>query len=365
MSSDADIAVRLPPVAPGGVLLWLRQRLFNNWYNSLLTLALGWGVAQLLVGFYRWAIGNAVLFATPQQCAVLEGKGACWAVILQMGRFILFGRYTYDQQWRPALAVGLFVAMLVATCFRRFWGVSLLIAWAAVYVLFAILMWGGILGLPYVEQSAWGGLPLTLVLSVVALTFAFPFGVLLALGRRSNLPVIRSLSVGFIELIRGVPLVTVLFMASVMFPLFLPEGLDIDRLLRALVALTLFCSAYIAEVVRAGLQGLPRGQYEAADALGLSYWAKTRLIVLPQALRIVIPPLVGICISTVKNTSLVLIVGLFDLLTTGSNVLKDPLWREYFAEVYLFVALIYFCFCFFMSQFSQSVERQLRRRQGP
>jgi general L-amino acid transport system permease protein len=286
-------------------------------------------------------------------------------VLLEQGRFILFGRYTYDQQWRPALALAIFVVLLTATCFRRFWGRWLLFAWALVYLLVAVLMWGGIFGLPYVEQSQWGGLPLTLIISVVALTFAFPFGVLLALGRRSTLPIIHAFSAGYIELIRGVPLVAVLFMASVMFPLFLPEGMDIDRLLRAIVALTLFCAAYIAEVVRAGLQGLPRGQYEAADSLGLSFWAKNRLIVLPQALRIVIPPLVGIAISTLKNTSLVLVVGLFDLLTTASNVLKDPNWRTNFVEVYLFVALIYFCFCFFMSQFSQSVERQLRRRQGP
>src|SRR6185437_4040515 len=227
--------------------------------------------------------------------------------------------------------------MLAATCFRRLWGRWLLMGWAALYVVFGVLMWGGVLGLPYVEQSLWGGLPLTLVLSVVAVSLTIQFGVLLALGRRSSLPVIHSLSVGYIELIRGVPLVTVLFMASVMFPLFLPEGMDIDRLLRALVAITLFCAAYIAEVVRAG----------------------------PQGLRLVIPPLVGICISTFKNTTLVVLVGLFDLLNTASTTLKDPLWREEFAEVYLFTALIYFGFCFFMSQFSQSVERQLRRRQGP
>jgi general L-amino acid transport system permease protein len=346
MTMQAPTAMS-PPIAAGGPLLWLRQRLFNSWYNSLLTILLGYGLARLLVALFGWA------------------TNASWAVVGGMGRFILFGRYTYDEQWRPALAVALFVAMLAITCFRRFWGVRLLIAWAALYLVFGLLMWGGLLGLPFVEQSAWGGLPLTLVLAVVALTFAFPIGVLLALGRRSSLPVIHALSVGFIELIRGVPLVTVLFMAAVMFPLFLPEGMEIDRLLRALVALTLFCSAYVAEVIRAGLQGLPRGQYEAADALGLSYATKMRLIVLPQALRIVIPPLVGIGISTFKNTSLVLIVGLFDLLNTASTTLKDPLWREDFVQVYLFVALIYFAFCFFMSQFSQSVERQLRRRQGP
>jgi general L-amino acid transport system permease protein len=365
MSADADMVGRLAPVSSFQPAQWARKRLFNNWYNALLTVVFGLAIVQILVSLYRWALANAVLFATPQQCQALAGKGACWAVVLQQGRFILFGRYTYDQQWRPALGIALFLLMLAATCFRRLWGRWLLMGWAALYVVFGVLMWGGVLGLPYVEQSLWGGLPLTLVLSVVSLTFAFPFGVLLALGRRSSLPVIHSLSVGYIELIRGVPLVTVLFMASVMFPLFLPEGMDIDRLLRALVAITLFCAAYIAEVVRAGLQGLPRGQYEAADALGLGFWAKTRLVVLPQALRLVIPPLVGICISTFKNTTLVVLVGLFDLLNTASTTLKDPLWREEFAEVYLFTALIYFGFCFFMSQFSQSVERQLRRRQGP
>lgn len=365
MTVEAGMPSPLAPSVTLGPVRWARSNLFNGWFNSLLTLGLVYVIARVAIVFYRWAIGNALLFATPQQCQALEGKGACWAVIVEWGRFILFGRYPYDQQWRPALAIGLFVLLLGATCVRRLWGRWLLLAWAAVYVLFLLLMWGGVLGLSPVEQTLWGGLSLTLALSVVALTFAFPFGVLLALGRRSPLPVIRSFSTGYIELIRGIPLVAVLFMAMVMLPLFLPEGMDIDRLPRALVAFTLFCAAYIAEVVRAGLQGLPRGQYEAADAIGLSYWAKMRLVVLPQALRIVIPPLVGIAISTFKNTSLVLVVGLFDLLTTGSNVLKDPLWRGDFAEVYLFVALIYFCFCFFMSQFSQSVERQLRRRQGP
>jgi general L-amino acid transport system permease protein len=222
-------------------------------------------------------------------------------------------------------------------------------------------MWGGVLGLSYVSQDNWGGLPLTVILAVATCVFGFPFGILLALGRRSTLPAIRSVSIAYIELVRGVPLITVLFMASVMFPLFLPPGTNFDKLLRTQIAFILFAAAYIAEVVRGGLQALPKGQYEAADALGLSYWHKTGLIVLPQALRMVIPALVNTFIATFKDTSLVITIGLFDLLSAAKTALTDPVWRSYYVEVYFFVALIYFCFCFFMSRYSQNLETQLRK----
>jgi general L-amino acid transport system permease protein len=207
----------------------------------------------------------------------------------------------------------------------------------------------------------WGGLPLTLILAVVGMAFAFPLAILLALGRRSRLPAVRTICVAYIELIRGVPLITVLFMASVMLPLFLPTGMTIDKLLRAQLAFILFAAAYLAEVIRGGLQAIPKGQIEAADALGLGYWRRTRLIVLPQALAMVIPPLVNTFIGTFKDTTLVIIIGLFDLLGTINASLSDANWRGTSVEAYVFAAAIYFCFCFFMSRYSQMLEREFNK----
>ncbi len=234
--------------------------------------------------------------------------GACWAFIGEKLRFILFGRYPYAEQWRPLFAVAIFIGLILASCDRRMWGRRLTLLWPSGLVLVGILMWGGVFGLKYVDTESWSGLPLTLILAVIGMVFAFPFAILLALGRRSRLPAVRIFSVGYIELVRGVPLITVLFMASVMLPLFLPTGFTIDKLLRAQVAFILFAAAYLAEVIRGGLQAIPKGQIEAADALGLGYWRRTRLIVLPQALAMVIPPLVNNFIGAFKNTSLVLII---------------------------------------------------------
>jgi general L-amino acid transport system permease protein len=216
-----------------------------------------------------------------------------------------------------------------------------------------------VLGLTYVENTLWGGLPLTLILATFGVALAFPIGVVLALGRRSELPAIKTICVVYIELIRGVPLISLLFMSSVMLPLFLPEGVTIDKLLRALIAIVLFAAAYVAETVRGGLQAISKGQYEGADSLGLSYWQKTRLIILPQALKIVIAPLVGIFISLFKDTSLVVIIGIFDLTLAAKAALTDPAWQGFSMEVYVFIAAIYFIFCYSMSKYSQALEKRL------
>src|SRR5206468_5009919 len=205
--------------------------------------------------------------------------------------------------------VVIFIALILASCDRRLWGRRLALLWLAGLAAVGVLMWGGILGMSYVETSLWNGLPLTLILAVVGMAFAFPLAILLALGRRSPLPAVRTICIAYIELIRGVPLITFLFMASVMLPLFLPAGMTIDKLLRAQLAIILFAAAYLAEIVRGGLQAIPRGQYEAADALGLGYWQRTRLIVLPQALALVIPPLVNSFIGGFKNTLLLILIG--------------------------------------------------------
>jgi general L-amino acid transport system permease protein len=223
-----------------------------------------------------------------------------------------------------------------------------------------VFLRGGVFGLPMVETTKWSGIILTLMLALFGLAAAYPLGVVLALGRRSSMPAIKTLSVVYIELIRGVPLISMLFMSSVMFPLFLPQGITINAILRAQVAIIMFTAAYIAEVVRGGLQAIPKGQYEAAEALGLNYSQKMRLVVLPQALKIVIPPTVSILISAFKDTSLVVIIGLFDLMKTTQVTLSDPEWSGFSTEAYLFIAVLYFIGCFVMANFSRNLEKDLK-----
>jgi general L-amino acid transport system permease protein len=342
---------------------WARANLFNSVFNGVLTVVAVYLIAEAAIGLTRWLFVDAV-WSAPNGRACVEashGAGACWAFIGEWYRFILFGRYPYAEQWRPLFVIVTFVLMLLASCDRRLWGRRLALVWLGGLVANGVLMFGGVFGLPYVETELWNGLPLTLVLAVVGLAAAFPLSILLALGRRSDMPAIRSLCVAYIEIIRGVPLIIVLFMASVMLPLFLPPGTSINKLLRVQIGIILFSAAYLAEVVRGGLQAIPRGQYEAADALGLGYWRKMRLVILPQALRIAIPPLVNTFIGTFKDTTLVTIVGLFDLISTASNAITDPNWRGFYAEAYLFIAVIFFVFCFFMSRYSQYLERVLNQ----
>jgi general L-amino acid transport system permease protein len=253
----------------------------------------------------------------------------------------------------------LLVGMLCASCYRPFWSRALVGAWFVVLPAFFVLMHGGLLGLSTVETARWGGLPLTILLSTMSLLLAFPLAVAVALGRQSRMPGIRTLCVLYVELIRGVPLISVLFMASFMFPLFMPAGTTIDVLLRVLIGMTLFSAAYLAEVVRGGLQALPKGQVEAAQSLGLSSWQTTRKIVLPQALRLVVPAIMNTFIGAFKDTSLVTIVSLYDLTGALQLSLGDANWRKFFLEGQLFVAAIYFAFCFAMSRYSRWIERHL------
>ncbi len=355
---------RRPPITAVGPLAWLRANLFSSWLSTAVTLLLLYLIVRWAIGFVEWAFVNAIWWVPNNQtqaCRDLHGAGACWAVITEKHRFILFGTYPFEEQWRPALAILIFVGLYAVSAMRRFWRKELALIWIVALGAIGVLMWGGVLGLPYVPQERWGGLPITLILATFGLAFAFPLSILVALGRRSQLPAIKVLCVLYVELIRGVPLISLLFMASVMFPLFLPEGLNIDKLLRAQIAIILFAGAYLAEVVRGGLQALPKGQYEAAEALGLSYWRKTGLIVLPQALRLVIPPLVNTFIGFFKDTSLVLIIGIFDLLTAGKTAIVEPAWQGFGVEVYVTVGVIYFVFCFAMSKYSQNLEAELNR----
>lgn len=372
MAGQTTIGMSPSPMAGRGAasvldhpaLRWLRANLFNSWINAIVTLVLAYLVVDLGWRFIDWAIVNAIWAVQngdSTACRQAKEVGACWAFITEKHRFILFGTYPFEEHWRPLAAIFVFLALYAISSMRRFWKRSLALYWALGLLAIGILMWGGVFGLRFVENERWGGLVLTLILATFGIALAFPLSIVLALGRRSHMPAIQSLAVAYIELIRGVPLISILFMASVMFPLFLPEGFTIDKLLRAQVAIILFAAAYLAEVVRGGLQAIPKGQFEAADALGLSYWQKTRLIVLPQALRLVIPPLVNTFIGMFKDTSLVVIIGLFDLLNAVKTQMQEPAWRGFGIEAYIGVSILYFGFCYAMSKYSQRLEADLSR----
>ena len=348
-----------PPITRIGVIGWLRANLFSSVFNSVLTIVTLYFLWKIVPAFVRWAFIDSSWNTTGAACR--EAGGACWSIVAKNFRFIIFGFFPYESQWRPLVAMIILFILLVLSSNRRFWKKSLGYAWLVGLISMGLLLKGGLFGLSSVDSTKWSGLPLTLLLSVFGLTAAYPLGVALALGRQSRMPAIKSLCIVYIETIRGVPLISLLFMSSVMFPLFLPEGITINNILRAQVAIILFTAAYIAEVVRGGLQAIGRGQYEAAESMGLNYSQKMRLIILPQALKIVIPPTVGILISAFKDTSLVVIIGLYDLLKTTQSTLSDPRWMGFSVEAYIFIALIYFAGCFSMSSYSRRLERELYR----
>ncbi|OGP63753.1 MAG: amino acid ABC transporter permease [Deltaproteobacteria bacterium RBG_13_49_15] len=348
-----------PPVTSVGVIGWIKENLFKGWFNSLLTIVTVYFLYQVIPPLAKWMFIDSLWTATGQECH--KSAGACWSVITSNIRFIIFGFYTYDQQWRPLIAMLLLFGLLFYSRNRNHWNKYLGYTWIAGLFAMGILVSGGLFGLEHVESTKWGGLPLTLILSIFGLTAAYPLGVILALGRQSKMRAVKVLCVIYIELIRGVPLISLLFMGSIIFPLFLPEGITIDKILRAQAAIILFTAAYIAEVVRGGLQGMSRGQYEAAQSLGLNYFLTMRLIILPQALKIVIPPTVSILISAFKDTSLVVIIALFDLLKTTQTVLSNPDWMGFSREAYIFIALLYFLGCFSMANYSRKLERELHR----
>ena len=359
-SSFVSIDPRPAPVNTEGLLPWVRKNLFGNLPSAVVTVLLLVLAAWLLPKLIDWAILKAVVVANADQCQAARGSGACWGVITEKYRLIIFGRYPFDQQWRPQVATIALVALLVASCMRSFWKPGLVLLWAVVLALCFALMRGGVMGLSPVETDRWGGLPLTIMLATLAIVFAFPLSVAVALGRRSKMPAIKTICVVYVELIRGVPLISVLFMASFMFPLFMPPGTQIDVLLRVLVGITLFAAAYMAEIVRGGLQAIPKGQHEAADTLGLGYWQVQRKIILPQALALVVPGIMNNFIAIFKDTSLVTIVSLYELTgAMGLALNSDSDWRPFKIEAYLFIAAIYFAFCFTMSRYSLWIEQRL------
>jgi general L-amino acid transport system permease protein len=346
-----------PPITEVGVIGWLRGNLFNSWYNSLLTVVVLMLLWQLVPPFFRWAFIDSVWNTPAEACRDIDG--ACWSIIPRNISFIIFGFFPDGEQWRPGLAMALMLGLVIFSRNRKHWKKSLGVYWTIGLIVMGTLMYGGVFGMQVVETARWSGLPLTFMLALFGMVAAYPLGVFLALGRQSRMPAIKTLCVVYIEMIRGVPLISLLFMSSVMFPLFLPEGVTIDKVLRAQVAIILFTAAYIAEVVRGGLQAMPRGQFEAADSIGLNYNQTMRLIILPQALKIVIPPSVGILLSAFKDTSLVVIIALYDVLKTTKVTLSNPKWTGYSTEAYIFLAVLYFICCYAMSNYSRKLEKEL------
>jgi general L-amino acid transport system permease protein len=364
-------AEQLPqPAAQAGTVAWLRANLFSSAGNSVLSLIclllIVWAVPQLLRFFVVDAVWSG---ADREACIASAGHphpGACWAFVRVWFSYFVYGFYPAGERWRVnlfflALAFGVFWLLRLSAPRR---GLGAVYFFVVLPILSFVLLRGlPAIGLVIVPTSLWGGMLVTIIVAAAGMVFSLPLGILLALGRRSHIPVVRLLAVIFIEFVRGVPLLTVLFMASVMLPLFVPEYLAPDKLVRALIGVALFASAYMAEVIRAGLVAIPRGQYEAARALGLSYWRMMPLVILPQALRVTLPNVVNTFIGLFKDTTLVFAVGIFDLLRTIEAARGDPKWAAPNTSVtgYAFAALFYFAFCYGMSRYARRVELRLSR----
>ncbi|KGF70226.1 amino acid ABC transporter permease [Hoeflea sp. BAL378] len=351
-----------PPMAVGGVGGWLKENLFATPRDTVLTILTFLFLIWIIPPVVDWAFISAVWDGESREDCIVPGAGACWAFVeAKFGQF-MYGRYPLEERWRVNLSGLLLIAGLVPIAipsvpYKRENALYLLI----VFPVLAFILLTGQFGLQPVETPLWGGLLVTLVVAIVGIVVSFPLGILLALGRRSDMPIVKMFCVIFIEFWRGVPLITVLFMSSVMLPLFLPDGVSFDKLLRALIGVALFSSAYMAEVIRGGLQAIPKGQYEAANAMALTFWQGTRLVIMPQALKMVIPGIVNTFIGLFKDTSLVLIIGLFDLLGIVQQNMTDPNWisPQTPATGFVFAAFVFFIFCFGMSRYSAYMERRL------
>lgn len=361
-----------PPPGVSGISYWVRTNLFATPTDAVLTIISLMALAYFVPPMLNWLFVQAVWSGTDRTfCStVAQGgiqpdgwSGACWAFVnAKFGQF-MYGLYPLSERWRVNTVAILFVLLLTPILIPKlpFKGWNAILLFGVLPVVAFFLLVGGWFGLPYVETPLWGGLMVTLIISFVGIAVSLPFGIVLALGRRSKLPVIKMMSVVFIETVRGVPLVTVLFMASVMLPLFLPAGVTFDKFLRALIGVSLFASAYMAEVIRGGLQAIPKGQYEGADSLGLGYWQKTGLVVLPQALKLVIPGIVNTFIGMFKDTSLVYIISMFDLLGTVRQNFSDANWASPQTPLtgLIFAGFVFWIFCFGMSRYSIFMERRL------
>jgi len=352
-----------PPIRTTGPLAWLRKNLFSSPLNAFLTLMSLWLLWTIIPPFFEWSVLNSIYTAdSRKECwdqMSAPGVGACWAFISHRLSLFTYGFYPEALRWRVDLSFVLLALAVVPVLYDKLPYRKYGLLYSAVFPFIAGWLLVGGLGLEPVDTDRFGGIMLTLILGVTGITFSLPIGIALALGRLSNMPTIRTLCVFFIEFIRGVPLITLLFVASTMLNYFLPPGTVYALLTRVLIIVTLFGSAYMAEVLRGGLQAVSKGQHAAGDSLGLTYWQANRLIVLPQALKISIPGIVNTFIGLYKDTTLVLIIGMFDMLGIGQASLSDINWAGLSNEVYLTVALFFFVSCFSMSRYSLYLEKKM------
>jgi general L-amino acid transport system permease protein len=338
----------------------LNKNINSNWFNALLSLLIIFVLIQNIPPLLNWLFFDANFVGeTKEECT---GSGACWVFIKIWFPRLIYGLYPNAEIWR----INLTFLMLIALVISGFFVPPKIKKYIIIFLLFVFpfiainLISGGNFGLEWVETTAWGGLSLTFIISIFALLFCFPVGMFLALGRRSSAPVIKYSSIGFIEFWRGVPLITVLFMASVMMPMFLPDGTYMDKLVRVIIAITLFEAAYMAEVIRGGLQSLPRGQYDAGKSLGMGYWRMHLLVILPQALKLVIPGVANTFLALVKDTPLILVVGLLELVGMIDMAKTNPDWLGFATEGYVFAGVVFWIICFNMSRYSQRLERKYK-----
>lgn len=345
----------LPPIRRRAVPSFLAG-LVGTPLNAAITLAYAGVLVFAVWPFLRWAVIDAVWSGPRAACD--GAAGACWAFVSEKLRFLVFGLYPRDLHWQSGLAAAIVVLAVVASALPRTWGRALPALWIGAIGLAVAVMGGDVTGRPVATQN-WGGLPLTLLLAVVGFVGAFPIGILLALGRRSRMGLVRVASTVFVEVLRGVPMIAVLYVSTLVLPLMLPAGAPVDKLLRAQVAIVLFAAAYMAEIVRAGLKAVPNGQLEAALSIGLTWWQAMRLVVLPQALKAVIPSFVNLAIGLFLDTTLVIVIGLFDFLNTARAAAADPDWLGYYDEAFAFAALVYFTVAAAGSRYSLWLERRL------
>ena len=338
----------------------LNKNINSNWFNSILTLLIIFALIIYIPPLLNWMFFDAnFIGSTKEECT---NDGACWIFIKIWFPRLIYGLYPSTEIWRINLSFALLISLVIFLFFapqkiKKY--VIMLLLFVFPFIMINLLS-GGNYGLKWVETNAWGGLSLTFIISIFAILFCFPIGMFLALGRRSSMPVTKYASIGFIEFWRGVPLITVLFMASVMFPMFLPDGTFLDKLIRVIIAITLFEAAYMAEVIRGGLQALPRGQYDAGKSLGMGYWKMHLLVILPQALKLVIPGIANTFLALVKDTPLILVVGLLELVGMIDMAKTNPDWLGFASEGYVFAGIVFWIICYSMSRYSQSLERKYK-----
>ncbi|MET3926071.1 amino acid ABC transporter permease [Devosia sp. 2618] len=350
-------ALPLPPSRGQDWRKW-RQGLFGTPLNTVITLLTLGFLALVIPPFIRWALIDATWVGTSDDCKA--GTGACWAFVTTKINFILYAFYPPALHWRPMVVAVLLLGLLAFTALPRSWHPATILLWIAVPVICWILLAGTAIG-PTVPSNQWGGLPITLLVAMVCFAVAIPLAIGLALARQSNMGGLRTLAIIFIEVMRGTPMVAILYVAMLILPMMIPNGQLIDKIGRAMILIALFWSAYVAEVVRAGLQAIPNGQYEAAKALGLGYWRIVGLVILPQAMRMVIPAMVNLAIGFLLATSLLAVIGVFDLLNAAKNSTIDPNWLGFYDEAYFVAATIYFVICIIGSRYSLWLEQYLRR----